>query len=779
MKTKSITIMVAAAALAALGETYHVSTSGDDGNDGLGWATAKATIQGGVDAAAAADDVVLVAPGNYALASTVTVPRAITIRGSSGDPADVAVDGGEAVRCFALTAPAALESLTIQNGNMAGTLGNGGGVDMADGFLSNCVFRANRSGNSGGAVNMTTATVQDCLFVSNATFQAGGAVRMTAGRVARCAFAYNKTTHTGGGSQGGALAMTAGTVLDSAFASNQVFGTTGGGGIYQSGTAEGFVSNCVVVGNWSYSGYGAGMHAEFVRIMDSRFVENGTNVYAGVSLGGGLYAKTSARLSDCTFEDNRAGTFGAGAYVSATGTGTVENCTFDGNATTFTGGSLYGGGGLFLGGDGAVSGCAFSNNVITGSAMGGGGFLQTGSGAVLVTNCLFAGNTARAVGAGAYLTTGVAWDCVFRDNVATNTGGGFQVAGAGAIRGCQVVANEARGSEGGGGGYVTGGGSVLDCAFTSNRVIHASNGHAGGLHLSSGTELARCVFRDNVSSKLGGGVRVASGFVYDCAFVGNRAGSDGGGIRMDAVAVTVSNCVFAGNVAASFGGGVYHSNGFLTDCVVVSNISSRSGGQVVGAGVYINTGVFQNSFIGYNAATNGSDAGAVGGGGGVVRNCLVIGNEARYGGAARYGGVFENCTIAGNKATTQGGGIWTNNGKPALTNCVLYANEAPAGANYYGSPIFAHTCTTPVAEIDGNLDADPRFTAAGSGAGLTLVAGDYQLPRGSPCVDKALELPWMATARDLEGNERLFGDEPDMGAYEYIAFKHGTTIVVR
>ena len=86
------------------------------------------------------------------------------------------------MRCFSLTAAAALESLTIQNGNMAGVSGNGGGVDMAGGLLSNCVFRANRSGNSGGAVNMTTATVQDCLFVSNTTFQAGGAVRMTAGR---------------------------------------------------------------------------------------------------------------------------------------------------------------------------------------------------------------------------------------------------------------------------------------------------------------------------------------------------------------------------------------------------------------------------------------------------------------------------------------------------------------------------------------------------------------------------------------------------------------------
>ena len=64
-------------------------------------------------------------------------------------------------------------------------------------------------------------------------------------------------------------------------------------------------------------------------------------------------------------------------------------------------------------------------------------------------------------------------------------------------------------------------------------------------------------------------------------------------------------------------------------------------------------------------------------------------------------------------------------------------------------------------------------------SGNLVFAGDYHLPRWSPCVDKALELPWMATARDLEGNERVFGDEPDMGAYEYIAFKHGTTIVVR
>ena len=49
-------MLVAAVGLTALGETYHVAPGGDDGADGLGWATAKATIQGGVDAAAAQEN---------------------------------------------------------------------------------------------------------------------------------------------------------------------------------------------------------------------------------------------------------------------------------------------------------------------------------------------------------------------------------------------------------------------------------------------------------------------------------------------------------------------------------------------------------------------------------------------------------------------------------------------------------------------------------------------------------------------------------------------------
>jgi hypothetical protein len=109
-------VALVASGVCALGTTYYVTPGGADGNTGTSWAQAKQTIQAGVDVAAIAGDEVVVSNGTYILAAAISVPRAITIRGFTGNPADVVVNGNGAVRGFTLTAAAQISGFVAVHG---------------------------------------------------------------------------------------------------------------------------------------------------------------------------------------------------------------------------------------------------------------------------------------------------------------------------------------------------------------------------------------------------------------------------------------------------------------------------------------------------------------------------------------------------------------------------------------------------------------------------------------------------------------------------------------
>jgi len=47
-------------------------------------------------------------------------------------------------------------------------------------------------------------------------------------------------------------------------------------------------------------------------------------------------------------------------------------------------------------------------------------------------------------------------------------------------------------------------------------------------------------------------------------------------------------------------------------------------------------------------------------------------------------------------------------------------------------------------------------------------AAGWRLIYTSSCRDAGTNMPWMAYARDLDGNPRIIGARVDMGAYEFI-----------
>jgi hypothetical protein len=203
---------------------------------------------------------------------------------------------------------------------------------------------------------------------------------------------------------------------------------------------------------------------------------------------------------------------------------------------------------------------------------------------------------------------------------------------------------------------------------------------------------------------------------------------DGGGVWCASASAVVSNCVITGNAALSFGGGAY--SGTLINCILTGNSAGSSGG----------------------AAT----ATALGSGGGAaastLKNCALIGNTANNYGGGAFSGALNNCTLTGNSAAI-GGGVAGAYGSCAVTNCIVYYNQARRyGDNFDDSATLSFCCTTPLPFLGtGNLAAEPQL------------AGNWHLNPGSPC--RAAGFPQAATGLDLDGE--AWANPPSIGCDEY------------
>jgi parallel beta-helix repeat protein len=174
-----------------------------------------------------------------------------------------------------------------------------------------------------------------------------------------------------------------------------------------------------------------------------------------------------------------------------------------------------------------------------------------------------------------------------------------------------------------------------------------------------------------------------------------------------------------------------------------------------------------------------------------IRNCIFEGNGAGNGGAvycAISSPTFINCIFTGNSASNGGGAIYfgyQSNGK--LIHCTFSDNTAGMGQAiycFYSSPsivnsilwndtleegmesmeIYLYFNSNPDVTYsdvrggwdgEGNLDIDP----------ILVGNGDVHLGEGSPCIDmgtSGVELPEF----DFEGDSRVLGEGPDMGADE-------------
>jgi len=289
-----------------------------------------------------------------------------------------------------------------------------------------------------------------------------------------------------------------------------------------------------------------------------------------------------------------------------------------------------------------------------------------------------------------------------------------------------------------------------------------------------------------------GGGMIGTGTVRNCTFANNKA-VEGGGAICSGGPLTVSDCTFQSNSTTyqtycGGGGAIYcmgqNGNIKISRCTFISNSTVSSGGAI-----RVLTGSYEDDFE--------------------VENCFFIGNSATWdGGAISFVDCgrpkLTNCVFTNNEHGTQGagGGILTGEGVDLhMYNCTFYNNKHGAMYNTgetnvdayncifwndqsyeisgsdcydYGTCWYFYNC-----DIDGglpsyneecyggsgNIDEDPQFLNADD----PLNHG-FAIHKNSPCRDSGTSSGVDTSIPDPAGNQRVYGDEIDMGAYEWAPY---------
>ena len=287
----------------------------------------------------------------------------------------------------------------------------------------------------------------------------------------------------------------------------------------------------------------------------------------------------------------------------------------------------------------------------------------------------------------------------------------------------------------------------------------------------------------------GAGVYIEAGALLSCAVTNCYIGRSkvGGVLALQGANAFVSNCLVRanrsyGNSYEHYGTGVTASGGEIVDSDICDN-AYVGATYPRGTGLYIEkplsgatpmtlrrcqiTGNYDNAanYVSYWGTAAGAQIMAPDA---LFENCLIAGNSTHGNGGGVYvsgaRATFVNCTIADN-AAAYGGGVWNNVSTAKYRNCIIQGNTAPSDTatgspEWHGSANFSYSLC-PVALPTAN---------AGNVEGTAVFQpGGYRLAGGSPGYNAGStnDYAWLATATDLDGDARIWGDAIDMGCYEY------------
>lgn len=345
----------------------------------------------------------------------------------------------------------------------------------------------------------------------------------------------------------------------------------------------------------------------------------------------------------------------------------------------------------------------------------------------------------------------------------------------------------------------------------------------GGFYLIGSPTLRNLLVLDNFAALDGGGLYQAAGRarLEDCTFLGNEAGSRGGGAWLRDS--RVEGCAFLDNVAAAGAGALAVAPGLdLRATLFRGNAARLEGGGLYASRrariercTFEGNRAFDVSFSGPRDALGhlwNAAGGAINYSAEADEDLLVLGssffdNEAGDGAAIQADSVpgflvevrLVNCTIAGNRSNYQGAlragaGLATREHPPQqghpfvparfrLENSILWGNRRLVNGNtptfdesaqlYYelareGTLVFepevAYTCLQDLHTLGlaSNLTSDPAFRS--------LATGDLRLSSSSPCIDAGSSNVDLDPAtpglqgpgtEDLDGNPRRVDGDGD------------------
>ena len=399
----------------SLGATFTVTNTNGSGAGSLRQAIADANNTPG------ADIIRIATTGTVHLTSTLYITDDVTILGSGADR--FAVDGGSSVQVFNIGdvvgggtvyvyTQLSMADVTVQNGH--NEEGNGGAIGGLGSLTLTNVSLLNNTAQNGGGVDVSGDVIlnggrfenNQCLI-----FQCeGGGLRTWGSLILSGTQLVNNTAI---GSGGGAAALYA-RVNGGRFENNHCAGVfpylcNGGGlaaGINSILTGTQFVSNTANGDGGGLWVYGA------TQLSGVRFENNHCALSSNVCFGGGMYAHTTASLTDTQFVRNTA-IDGRGGGLSLGDMAQINGGRFAGNSASYGGGlsaiqgvsltktlfvsnsALSDGGGLYFSSQ-TPAGIASTLNQVqllhnTAGRRGGGVYLYGGLNAV---NTLFAANAA-------------------------------------------------------------------------------------------------------------------------------------------------------------------------------------------------------------------------------------------------------------------------------------------------------------------------------------------------------------------------------------------------
>ena len=770
---------------AAFTAPVHVATNGDDTTGDGSAANPYATVATGI-AACTDGGVVLVHPGPYTLASEITLARDVTVRGATGDPADVTLTATAKSRLFTLNhASARLEALTLTGG--APSAGNGGAVLIqgAGGTLANCMLcnsKVTAWGTSGGgfciADKTVSALVTHCVVTNcaanesgngygDSTFRGASAAAIYAGSVRNCLFAQNGYLHDRMSNQGGAVLITGGTLESSTIAGNW---HTFGAGVVANG---GMVANCLIGANRSVVNPTGHDHIWLGK--SSCF----TNCLAEIAINDNCFASSRLfadaasgdwRPAPAAIDAGAAREWMAGATDLAgvarisgpapdIGCFELDQVDFAAFATpSATAGitplevsfavSAYGAGegGLSCAWDWNGDG-TYDETTATLSAshtyatpgnfsprvrvtdIASGRIVTDAPGTISVRSAIIYVDASSTTPSFPYATPGTA---------ATTIAAAIEAA----VDGCvvEVAANT----------YSISTELLLDKGVTLRGATGAPENVIVANTKRNGNG-SRVIFVNSADARVEG-ITIQGGYICNNATPFTK---NGGGVFVGPCGGTVSNCVIRSCGVWTWGcqgGGLYihasAANALVTHCVITncaptSTTSSTGDG---GSALAMYAGCVRNCLFAYNrvSASNSSQTHAFGTvlvGGGTLENCTVVKNDSyNCSGVYTTGGEVRNCAIGLNTSSLASGNA----------NYVVWAGTASCFTS----------CISPV-QINGACAVETEsltYTAPD--------AGDFSIIATSAAAEGGVARDWMAGATDLAGNPRIRGEAPDIGAYE-------------